>query len=166
MQRKQQPFNFTWLNFVWWSYHQQQKNRNCWSFSHVYMSRCIKTDTIKSRLMLISSDAKKTGIIEFCLMLISSDAVKRDIMEFSLMLISSDAANRCHWIMSDVNIVRRRKAAIIECYVMLTSSDGEKKLSWNSHCPYRYRTKSINEYSLMLILSDAGNRRHLNFVWC
>ena len=149
MQRKQLPLKFTWLNFVWWSYHQEQINRNCWSFSDVYMSRCRKTDTIES-----------------CLMLISSDAVKRDIMEFSLMLISSDAANRCHWIMSDVNIVRCRKAAIIECYVMLTSSDAQKKLSWNSHCPYTYRTTAVNEYSLMLILSDAGNRRHLNFVWC
>ena len=99
-------------------------------------------------------------------MLISSDAVKRDIMEFSLMLISSDAANRCHSILSDVNVVRCRKAAIIECHEMLTSSDVEKKLSWNSHCLYRYRTTAINEYSLMLILSDAGNIRHLNFVWC
>ena len=49
-----------------------------------------------------------------------------------------------HWMSWDANIVRCRK-----------------KLSWNSHCLYRYRTTAINEYSLMLILSDAGNRRHL-----
>ena len=136
------------LKFLWCLYEQRQKNRYHRILSDVHIIRC-----------------RKTGIIEFCLMLISSDAVKRDIMEFSL-FISSDAANRCHWILSDVNIVRCRKAAIIESYVMLTSSDAEKKLSWNSHCPYRYRTTAINEYSLMLILSDAGNRRHLNFVWC
>ena len=115
-----------------------QKNRHHWILSDVNIIRCRTKDTI-----------------EFCLMLISSDAVKRDTMEFSLMLISSDVANRCHWILSDVNVVRCRKAAIIECHVMLTSSDAEKKLSWNSHCPYRYRTTAINEYSLMLILSDA-----------
>ena len=137
------------LKFLWCLYEQMQKNRYHRILSDVNIIRC-----------------RKTGIIEFCLMLISSDALERDIMEFSLMLISSDAANRCHWIWSDVNIVRGRKAAIIECHEMLTSSDAEKKLSWNSHCPYRYRTTAINEYSLMLILSDAGNRRHLNFVWC
>ena len=137
------------FKFLWWLYEQMQKNRYHRMLSDVNIIRC-----------------RKTGIIEFCLMLISSDAVKRDIMEFALMLILSDAANRCHWILSDVNIIRCRKAAIIECYVMLTSSDAEKKLSWNSPSPYTYRTTAINEYSLMLILSDAGNRRHLNFVWC
>ena len=137
------------LKFLWCLYEQMQKNRYHRIFSDVNIIRC-----------------RKTGIIESCLLLISLDAVKRDIMEFSLMLIAWDAANRCHWILSVVNIVRCRKAAIIECHVMLTSSDAEKKLSWNSHCPYRYRTTAINEYSLMLILSDVGNRRHLNFVWC
>ena len=128
MQRKQLPFNFTCLNCVWWSYHQEQKNRNCWSFWSLYEQMQRKQTTIRILSDVNIIRCRKTGITEFCLMSISSDAVKRDIMEFSLMLISSDAANRCHWILSDFNVVRCRKAAIIECHEMLTSSDAEKRL--------------------------------------
>ena len=92
-----------------------------------------------------------------------------------LMLISSDAEkqNQTYWILSDVNIIRCRKTEqkipdwILSdvrhhqmqknrtCYHHWMSCDAfaEKKLSWLPLC---YRTTAINEYSLMLILSDAG----------
>ena len=40
MQRKQLPLNFSCLNFVWWSYHQEQKNRNCSSCTVMVRSGC------------------------------------------------------------------------------------------------------------------------------
>ena len=100
-------------------------------------------------LLLNIIRCRKTGIIEFCLMLISSDAVKRDTMEISLMLISSDAANRCHWILSDVNVVRCRKAAINECHEMLTSSDAEKSC-----------------HEILTACTDTRQQLSTNILWC
>ena len=137
------------FKFLWCLYEQMQKNRYHRILSDVNIIRCRKTGIIKFCLMLISSDAVKTGIIKFCLMLISSDAVKRDTMEFSLMLISSDAANRRHWILSDVNVVRCRKAAIIECHEMLTSSDAEKSC-----------------HEILTALTDTGQQLSMNILWC
>ena len=145
-----------------------------------------KTTTIqfylfKFCLMVISSGAEKPELFKFLWCLdeqIQKNRYHRILADVNIIRCRK---NRNYWILSDVNIIRcskkRYHGIFSDCRQMQKSSyhwmswDANivrcrKKLSWNSHCLYRYRTTAINEYSLMLILSDAGNIRHLNFLWC
>ena len=111
------------------------------------------------RLSDVCIMCQKTGIIKFCLRWCR----KTDIIEFCLKSKKrySIVANRCHWILSDVNIIRCRKTDIIEFCLMLISSDAEKQTTLNFVC---VNMSGITEFSLILISSEAEKQIPLKLI--
>ena len=73
--------------------------------------------------------------------------------------------NSSLWILSDVNITRCRKTAIIQFSLMLISSDAEKQIPLNFVRCYQHQMQKTGniEFYLMLISSDAVKRDIMKF---